>query len=122
MPEGRPDSGLYLRPKALKLGAFGSKAERETGERELGHHVLCLFLERGPQLSSEPQRRHGSREGWEPLSLGPLSSTPISHFSSTPVSSRSQGQTLVTEPLKAELPEAVALDGALVDEGASGGF
>lgn len=60
--------GLYLRPNALKLGAFSSKAERDTGEGEWGHDVLCLFLERGPQLSSEPQRRHGPREGWEPLS------------------------------------------------------
>lgn len=50
----------------------------------------------------------------------PLSSTPIYTFLlHTHQLSAPRGQMLVTKSLKAELPKAVALDGALVDEGAS---
>lgn len=45
-----------------------------------------------------------------------------SSVSSAPLMDPLRGQTLVTKSLKAELPKALALDGALVDEGASGGL
>ena len=52
----------------------------------------------------------------------PLPSMPTYKFLRHPLKLTLQGQTLVTKSLKAELPKALALDSALVNEGASGGL
>lgn len=114
---------------SLKLGALNSRAEQETVWPWLPVSCTVLVSEEVchsfyQNLKDIPDPREAKNRP-PPRLLNfthPLPSTPIHTFPHHTLELTLQGHVLVTKSLKAELPEALALDRALVDEGASRGL